>query len=71
MIDDPEDATIYKVVMNHDQQYAIAPAHRASPLGWSDIGKTGSKAACLTFINDVWTDMRPLGLRSRMDLAHR
>jgi MbtH protein len=64
-----EDTTTYKVVMNHEEQYSIWPADRENALGWSDVGKIGSKAECLAFINEVWTDMRPLSLRKRMETA--
>lgn len=65
-INDQEDTTVYKVVVNHEQQYSIYPADRANPLGWNDAGKTGPKAECLAYVNEVWTDMRPLSLRLRM-----
>ncbi len=35
-------------------------------LGWKDVGKTGSKKECLFFIEEVWTDMRPLSLHDKM-----
>lgn len=57
----------YKVVVNHEEQYSILPADRANPLGWSDAGMSGSKEACLEHIKTVWTDMRPLSLRRKMD----
>jgi MbtH protein len=63
----PEDNTIYKVVVNHEEQYSIWPAHRENPLGWSDTGKSGSKEECLAYIQEVWTDMRPLDLRQKME----
>jgi MbtH protein len=66
---DAEDTTIYKVVVNHEEQYSIWPADRPNPLGWADGGRTGSKDDCLTYIKEVWTDMRPLSLRRRMDAA--
>jgi MbtH protein len=62
-----EDKTIYKVVVNHEEQYSIWPTDRENPLGWHDAGKTGSKDECLAYIGEVWTDMRPLSLRERMD----
>jgi MbtH protein len=67
--DESEDTTIYKVVVNHEEQYSIWPADRENPLGWSDAGKTGLKADCLSYIKDVWTDMRPLTLRKKMEEA--
>jgi MbtH protein len=62
-----EDTTIYKVVVNHEEQYSIWPADRDVPNGWSDAGKSGSKAECLDYIKEVWTDMRPLSLRKKME----
>jgi MbtH-like protein len=34
-----EDMTIYKVVLNHEEQYSIWPADHENPLGWRDVGK--------------------------------
>jgi len=64
--DEAEDTTIYKVVINHEEQYSIWPADREPPLGWQAVGKQGLKADCLAYIKDVWTDMRPLSLRQKM-----
>ena len=70
MSQDPEeDKTIYKVVVNHEEQYSIWPANRENALGWSDAGKTGTKPECLAYIKEVWTDMRPLSLRKKMEEA--
>lgn len=65
--DEKEDTTIYKAVVNHEEQYSIWPAHRENALGWNDAGKTGTKAECLAYIKEVWTDMRPLSLRKKME----
>lgn len=61
------DDIVYKVVLNHEEQYSIWPADRENPLGWHDAGMSGSKQACLAYINEVWTDMRPLSLRRAME----
>ena len=66
MNQDHEDSTICSVVMNHEEQYSIWPADRPLPLGWGAVGKSGSKAECLAYIEEVWTDMRPLSLRKKM-----
>jgi MbtH protein len=65
--DDKEDSTIYKVVVNHEEQYSIWPSEKKFPVGWTATGKTGSKTECLAYIKEVWTDMRPLSLRRKMD----
>jgi uncharacterized protein YbdZ (MbtH family) len=64
---DKEDTTIYTVVTNHEEQYSIWPEYKEIPLGWKDVGKIGLKADCLAFIKEVWTDMRPLSLRKKME----
>jgi MbtH protein len=69
--EDREDTTIYKVVVNHEEQYSIWPAHRELPLGWTDVGKSGLKQECLDYIKEVWTDMRPLSLRKKMEEMER
>lgn len=69
--EEPEDKTIYRVVVNHEEQYSIWPADRENPPGWRDAGKSGLKAECLAYVKEVWTDMRPLSLRQRMDEAVR
>jgi MbtH protein len=69
--DDNEDQTIYKVVVNHEEQYSIWPADRENALGWSDAGKSGAKQECLSYIEDVWTDMRPLSLRKKMEASEQ
>jgi len=64
--DDKEDTTIYRVVVNHEEQYSIWLANREIPLGWRDVEKSGLKQECLEYIKEVWTDMRPLSLRKKM-----
>lgn len=62
-----DDTTEYAAVINHEEQYSIWPVHKAIPAGWSECGKRGTKAECLSYIKEVWTDMRPLSLRKKMD----
>jgi MbtH protein len=62
---DSED-TIFRVVVNHEEQYSIWPDYRAVPDGWKEAGMVGSKKACLEYIETVWTDMRPLSLRNHL-----
>ena len=66
-MEEREDNTIYKVVVNHEEQYSIWPVERRNALGWKDAGKVGTKAECLAYIKEVWIDMRPLSLRKRME----
>ena len=68
---DEKQESVYKVVLNHEEQYSIWPAHRENPLGWRDGGKSGTKQECLDYIKEVWTDMRPLSLRKKMEEMER
>lgn len=65
------DKTIYKVVMNREEQCSIWPADRENPPGWQNTGKSGLKDECLAYIGEIWTDMRPLSLRKKMEEARR
>lgn len=69
MNQDEEDKTIYNVVVNHEEQYSIWPADKENALGWRSVGKSGTKAECMSYIKEVWTDMRPLSLRKQMEQA--
>ena len=62
-----EDSTVYNVVVNHEEQYSIWPDRREIPTGWRGAGVSGPKAECLSYIDKVWTDMRPLSLRKAME----
>jgi MbtH protein len=52
-----------KVVVNHEEQYSLWPAARENPPGWVDAGKAGTRAECLAYVKQVWTDMVPRSLR--------
>ncbi len=67
MNDEQDSSLQYKVVLNHEEQYSLWPIDRENPLGWRDAGKTGSREECLSYINEVWTDMRPLSLREKTE----
>ncbi len=66
-----EDTAVYKVVMNHEEQYSMWPTDRENAPRWKDAGKQGPKTECLEHIKQVWTDMRPLSLRKKMEAQSR
>lgn len=57
----------FTVVVNHEEQYSVWPADREIPPGWSSVGPPRTREECLDYIEEVWTDMRPLSLRQAMD----
>lgn len=54
----------FAVVINHEEQYSVWPQDKELPLGWKAEGFVGSREDCLAHIEEVWTDMRPLSVRS-------
>ena len=67
MSDYNDEDRLYKVVLNHEEQYSLWPLEKANAPGWVDEGTVGNKAKCLAHIENVWTDMRPLSLRKHME----
>jgi len=68
---DDDDDREYKVIINHEEQYSIWPEDRELPLGWKATGFAGTKQQCLDHIEEIWTDMRPLSLRQKMEEMER
>jgi MbtH protein len=68
-MDEGEDTREYTVVINDEEQYSIWLSDRDLPLGWNEVGHRGLKASCLAYIEEHWTDMRPLSVRRAME-AH-
>jgi MbtH protein len=58
--------TSLKVLVNHEEQYSLWPDFLDVPAGWRETGVAGTKDECLAYVNEVWTDMRPLSLRQKM-----
>ena len=67
MTEDEQDDRLYHVVMNDEAQYSIWLADSDVPKGWRIVGEARMKDECLAYIEEVWTDMRPLSLRKHMD----
>jgi MbtH protein len=55
----------FRVVVNHEEQYSIWPVDQEIPDGWRAVGVDGDKETCLAYINQAWTDMRPLSVRRK------
>jgi MbtH protein len=58
---------VWVVVVNDEEQYSIWPADRSLPSGWRAGGHSGDREACLSYIEKVWTDMRPLSVRKALE----
>ena len=60
-----ENAT-YHVLVNDEGQHSLWPSFKEVPAGWTVVHRSDSRAACLAYINEHWTDMRPKSLVERM-----
>ncbi len=59
-----EETIDFKVVVNAEGQYSIWPLARDNAPGWQDVGQSGTKEACLAYIEENWSDLRPQSVRS-------
>jgi len=64
--DENDDKTVQLVLVNEEEQYSLWPQGNPIPNGWKQV-KEGTKAECLQYVKEVWTDMRPLSLRKHME----
>ena len=60
------DVALFRVLINAEEQYSIWPASVPVPPGWEATGHSGAKDDCMAYIDENWTDMRPLSLREAM-----
>jgi MbtH protein len=65
-VSEQEEDRRYTVLVNHEEQYSLWPKDVKIPAGWTQAREEGSKIDCLQFVDEVWTDLRPLSLRKRM-----
>jgi MbtH protein len=57
----------YLVLINEEGQYSLWPAYIDIPAGWRATGPKGERKTCLAWIEQNWTDMRPLSLVREME----
>jgi len=62
---DDKDATFH-VLVNEEEQYSLWPSFVQIPNGWTSAFGPSERQACLDYVDQNWTDMRPLSLRRAM-----
>jgi len=65
-----DDRFEYQVLVNGEEQYSLWPTFKEIPNGWKQVGPIGSRAECLAYVEEVWTDITPLSVRKRMAEAN-
>jgi uncharacterized protein YbdZ (MbtH family) len=59
--DDPEGR--FLVLVNDEEQHSLWLSRRAVPAGWRIVHGEDSRQACLDYVENHWTDLRPLSAR--------
>jgi uncharacterized protein YbdZ (MbtH family) len=63
---DDEDGT-FVVVVNDEEQHSLWPTFADVPAGWQVVFGEATRASCLEYVEQPWTDMRPKSLREAME----
>ncbi|MFF4691818.1 MbtH family protein [Streptomyces sp. NPDC003233] len=58
-----DNEAVFSVLVNGEGQYSLWPVFADIPEGWTAEITEGSREACLAYIEEHWTDMRPKSLR--------
>jgi MbtH protein len=56
----------YYVLTNAEEQHSLWPAFAEVPSGWNIAFGEASRDACVAYVEENWTDLRPKSLRDRM-----
>ncbi|MDT8916008.1 MbtH family protein [Amycolatopsis sp. PS_44_ISF1] len=57
----------YLVLVNDEGQHSLWPEFVEVPAGWKTVFGPDSRATCMTYVEENWTDMRPTSLVQMMD----
>lgn len=57
----------FLVLVNDENQHSLWPAFAEVPAGWMSVFGEESRKACMDYIEENWTDMRPKSLIEEMD----
>ncbi|MFF2119345.1 MbtH family protein [Kitasatospora sp. NPDC058184] len=63
---DDQDGT-FLVLVNDEDQHSLWPQFADVPDGWTVVHGPDGHAACLEYVENSWTDMRPRSLAEAMD----
>ena len=59
--EDPEGR--FHVLVNDEGQHSLWPSFADVPAGWTTRFGPDTRDACLAYVEEHWTDLRPLSLR--------
>ena len=61
-----DDDGSFLVLVNDEEQHSLWPTFADVPAGWRVVHGEADRAACLDYIEQNWTDIRPRSLRERL-----
>jgi uncharacterized protein YbdZ (MbtH family) len=56
----------FLVLVNDEDQYSAWPAFADVPAGWRTVYGEADRTACLNYIEQNWSDIRPASLRDSL-----
>ncbi len=62
-----DDDGSFLVLVNDEEQHSLWPTFADVPAGWRVVYGEADRAACLDYIEQNWTDIRPRSLRERLE----
>jgi MbtH protein len=61
----------FHVLVNDEGQHSLWPSFAEVPAGWTIAFGDDTRDACVSYVEEHWTDLRPRSLRDRMDAQCR
>ncbi|HVB43975.1 MAG TPA: MbtH family protein [Streptosporangiaceae bacterium] len=66
-----DETAVYRVLVNAENQHSLWPEFADVPAGWRVVLPTASRAECLDYVNEHWTDLRPKSLADAMTAGRK
>ncbi|MCE0766773.1 MbtH family protein [Pseudonocardia kujensis] len=54
---------VFRVLVNDEEQHSLWPDFAEIPSGWRSVFGPDGREACLAYVEENWTDLRPRSLR--------
>ena len=67
---DDENGRFY-VLVNDENQHSLLPTFAEIPAGWTKVFGEDGREACLAYVEENWTDLRPKSLIEAMEADAR
>ncbi|GAA1514716.1 MbtH family protein [Nocardioides humi] len=58
-----DDSAEFHVLRNDEDQHSLWPTFREVPAGWTSVHGPVPRAEALTWVDENWSDLRPLSAR--------